>query len=162
MAQLIRGARSSRIAAALAWLGAQQQERHGLKVEIAVRPKDFVLDAECAVLAFQCARELLWNVVKHAQANQATVSYKLEDGELTVEVADDGRGFDPDSRARQMIRRGDNFGLLSSANESSVSAANLKSTSQPGQGTRVRFTLPAPPSEIAPAVTHAPHQRGRP
>ncbi|HSQ13459.1 MAG TPA: response regulator, partial [Candidatus Deferrimicrobium sp.] len=33
-----------------------------------------------------------------------------------------------------------------------LSGGKLEVTSQPGQGTRVRFTLPAPPSKMAPAV----------
>ena len=139
---------------ALAWLGAQQQERHGLKVELRGDAEGFLLDAERADVAFQCARELLWNVVKHAQANQATISYALADGELTVEVADDGRGLDPD-RVRGGDRGGDNFGLFIIRDRVKRVGGKFEIASQPGQGTRVRFTLPAPPTEVAPTVSDA-------
>jgi PAS domain S-box-containing protein len=139
---------------ALAWLGAQQQERHGLKVELRGEAEGFLLDADRADLAFQCARELLWNVVKHAQANQANVSYALADGELTVEVADDGRGFNPDS-LRGDDHDGDNFGLFIIRERVKRLGGKFEIASQPGQGARLRFTLPAPPIEVAPTVTHA-------
>ena len=139
--------------AALTWLAAQQQERHGLKIEISGAAEGFVLDEECSVLAYQCTRELLWNIVKHAQANQALVSYKIEHGELTIEVADDGRGFDVES----LHANGngvEKFGLFSIRERLELSGGKLEVTSQPGRGTRVRFTLPAPPSEMAPALAH--------
>lgn len=139
--------------AALTWLAAQQQERHGLKIEIGGAAEGFALDEECSVLAYQCVRELLWNIVKHAQANQALVSYKIEHCELTIEVADDGRGFDLESL--QASGNGvEKFGLFSIRERLELSGGKLEVTSQPGRGTRVRFTLPAPPSEMAPAVAH--------
>ena len=139
--------------AALTWLAAQQQERHGLKIEISGAAEGFVLDEECSVLAYQCTRELLWNIVKHAQANQALVSYKIEHGELTIEVADDGRGFDVES-LRANGNGVEKFGLFSIRERLELSGGKLEVTSQPGRGTRVRFTLPAPPSEMAPALAH--------
>ncbi|MGZ9272515.1 MAG: response regulator, partial [Candidatus Binatia bacterium] len=139
---------------ALAWLGAQQQERHGLKVELRGEAEGFLLDADRADVAFQCARELLWNVVKHAQANQAIISYVLADGELTVEVADDGRGLDPDS-VRGDDRGGDNFGLFIIRERVKRVGGKFEIASQPGQGTMVRFALPAPPTAVAPTVSDA-------
>ncbi|MGZ9257524.1 MAG: ATP-binding protein, partial [Candidatus Binatia bacterium] len=132
---------------ALAWLGAQQQERHGLKVELRGEAEGFLLDADRADVAFQCARELLWNVVKHAQANQAIISYVLADGELTIEVADDGRGLDPDS-VRGDDRGGDNFGLFIIRERVKRVGGKFEIASQPGQGTMVRFALPASPTEV--------------
>ncbi len=139
--------------AALTWLAAQQQERHGLKIEIGGAAEGFALDEECSVLAYQCVRELLWNIVKHAQANHALVSYKIEHGALTIEVADDGRGFDLES-LHASGNGVEKFGLFSIRERLELSGGKLEVTSQPGRGTRVRFTLPAPPSEMAPAVTH--------
>jgi PAS domain S-box-containing protein len=139
--------------AALTWLAAQQQERHGLKIEIGGAAEGFALDEETSVLAYQCVRELLWNIVKHAQANQALVSYKIEDGALTIDIADDGRGFDLESL--QASGNGvEKFGLFSIRERLELSGGKLEVASQPGQGTRVRFTLPALPSEMAPTVTH--------
>ena len=69
--------------AALAWLGEQMEQQHELRVEVVGNPAGFVLDEARAILAFQCVRELLWNVVKHGATKEARVSYELKNGELT-------------------------------------------------------------------------------
>ena len=121
--------------AALTWLAAQQQERHGLKIEVGGTAEGFVLDEECSVLAYQCVRELLWNIVKHAQANQALVSYKIEHCELTIEVADDGQGFDVES-LHASGNGVEKFGLFSIRERLELSGGKLEVTSQPGRGTQ--------------------------
>ncbi|WP_203780506.1 ATP-binding protein [Paractinoplanes rishiriensis] len=45
--------------------------------------------------AWYVLSEALTNVVKHAQANEVQVLLGRPDGQLTVEVRDDGTGFDP-------------------------------------------------------------------
>ena len=47
------------------------------------------------VLLFNAARELLANVVKHAQATRVRVAIGLSDGVATLTVADDGAGIPP-------------------------------------------------------------------
>ena len=42
-------------------------------------------------------QEALTNIVKHAGARRVRVRAHESDTELTIEIADDGRGFDPDS-----------------------------------------------------------------
>ena len=45
------------------------------------------------VLLFNCVRELLFNVVKHAEASRAVVKLQWLEGSLRIEVCDDGKGF---------------------------------------------------------------------
>ncbi len=52
---------------------------------------------ELRILLFESVRELLFNVVKHAKANEARVTItRLGDEEVQIEVADRGVGFKPD------------------------------------------------------------------
>jgi CheY-like chemotaxis protein len=143
--------------AALAWLGDRMQ-RQNLTVEVSGEPDDFELDEDRAVLAFQCARELLWNVAKHAHANRATVFYRLRDGELTIEVADDGNGFDP-KEATDRVTESQKFGLFSIGERLELHGGRLDVQSTPGQGTRATLTVPvdqvqrSPITPTQPAVT---------
>ncbi len=55
------------------------------------------LDSELETTVYRVLQEALTNVAKHAQASRARVSARLTDGEVVVEVQDDGVGFEAES-----------------------------------------------------------------
>lgn len=81
-------------------------------------------------------REALANVVKHAHATAAQIRIEVEDSRVTVEIEDDGQGFDPASA------RAGHFGLESMRSRADEIGANLKISSSPGHGTVVRVEVP--------------------
>lgn len=83
-----------------------------------------------AAVYFSCL-EALQNVAKYAEASSATVTLAQSNGNLTFEVADDGRGFDPAT-----VRSG--TGLQGIADRLSALHGELSIRSEPGAGTRVR------------------------
>ncbi|HNG55431.1 MAG TPA: response regulator, partial [Nitrospira sp.] len=77
----------------LTWL-AEQMQRHGLPVAMQQQMAALALPEDQAVLLFQSVRELLFNVLKHAKATQATVTVRIaEHHRLEIIVSDDGCGF---------------------------------------------------------------------
>src|SRR2546425_5359963 len=54
----------------------------------------YAQEAEAAV--YFCCLEAMQNVAKYAEASSVRVKLGIEDGELTFEVSDDGKGFDPE------------------------------------------------------------------
>jgi signal transduction histidine kinase/ActR/RegA family two-component response regulator len=81
------------LTAGLLWLGSQMK-RHDLNVTVHVPDTGIVLPEDQAVLLFQSVRELLINISKDAQSNEASVVLRSADGRLTIEVRDHGIGFD--------------------------------------------------------------------
>ena len=78
--------------------------------------------------------EALTNAVKHANADAASVRIAAHDGELTVEVADDGvGGADPDGGGTGLRGLGDRVGALDGA---------LELSSPPDGGTLLRARIP--------------------
>ena len=69
--------------------------RHGLRVEVDGRPTASRWREDDAVFLFQCARELLWNVVKHGDTDRATIAYGRDGSRVSLAVVDNGKGFDP-------------------------------------------------------------------
>jgi PAS domain S-box-containing protein len=132
------------VPAALAWLG-DQMRRYDLTVEVAGEPDDFELDEDHAVLVFQCARELLWNVIKHAQTDRAKIFYRLGDGELTLQVTDEGKGFDSEGLAERSAAA-ERFGLFSIGERLELHGGRLDVHSMPGQGTRAILSVPVNPT----------------
>jgi PAS domain S-box-containing protein len=81
------------LGAAIESLAGEHGRRGGLEVDVVVGPE---AEGPHDRLVLSVARELLTNVVKHAQATRASVRVAVEDGSVTLEVADDGRGLPPD------------------------------------------------------------------
>ncbi|MCX6910535.1 MAG: triple tyrosine motif-containing protein, partial [Verrucomicrobia bacterium] len=81
------------------------------------------------------AKEALHNAVKHAAATEIKLSVALEPQSLRVQIADNGRGFDPAARAA-------GHGLANMRERLTTIGGSCQIESALGQGTRVTFTLP--------------------
>jgi two-component system, NarL family, sensor kinase len=91
-------------------------------------------------LIFSAARELLSNVVHHADARQVTIRLVgLADG-LELVVEDDGRGFPPE-RLSEKLADG-HVGLASQRVRIEAAGGTMEIVSQPGNGTRVAIRVP--------------------
>jgi PAS domain S-box-containing protein len=130
--------------AGLKWLGQQMQSR-GLNVMVDVaKAGEFYLSENCAVLLYQSVRELLINVLKHANCQEATVHLQQEDGKLRIEIYDDGSGFDLVVAPADYIitAMSSKFGLYSIRERMKALGGRFELTSGPGKGTRATLLLP--------------------
>jgi signal transduction histidine kinase len=110
------------------------ESRAGLKADL-----DCVGEARLAAETehelFRLAQEALNNVLKHAHARTVQVRLELASAYATLEVCDDGGGFDTSSKNRDhgLDRMGDIAARL---------CGTLSVESSIGRGTRVRATVP--------------------
>ena len=121
----------------LRWLVGQMHELHGLTVALQAGRFPRALDAAVRVLLFQIVRELLFNVVKHAGVDRATVDLRAVDGHVEVEVADEGSGFDV-----AVSEHEEGFGLFTVRKRLEMLGGHLEIASVPGEGTRVTLFAP--------------------
>jgi two-component system NarL family sensor kinase len=91
-------------------------------------------------LVFSAARELLANVVRHAEAKRVSVRLAEDGGELELAVEDDGRGFPPERLAQQLANG--HVGLASQRVRVEAAGGSMDVSSAPGDGTRVAIRLP--------------------
>ena len=99
------------------------------------------VDNTIATAAYRIAQEALTNVARHAGAAHAEVTLKMNgDGTMLLEVADDGRGFDP-----EQFTESDMLGLAGMRERAALVGGSLAVLSQPGQGTVVSFRVPLHP-----------------
>lgn len=137
------------LADALGWLVRQMQELHGLDVSLVAEHAFCMSDRDMRLLLFQVVRELLFNTVKHAGTDRATVELREEDGGLVVCIRDEGRGFDVEASAAR-VGRGGGLGLFSVRERLALFGGSLEVMSAPGQGTRITVKVPvqlaAPPA----------------
>jgi len=95
---------------ALAWLASHATRRFGLKVSCVAPALIPALDPNLAVVLFQCARELVYNLAKHAAASAGWIELDSVAHEIRLVVSDNGKGFRPASGQQ---RGGGGYGLFS-------------------------------------------------
>jgi signal transduction histidine kinase len=101
---------------------------------------DAVEPSEGVVLVLsQVVRELLFNVIKHANASTASVSLQHEANKLRITVTDDGVGLTGDLNGR-------GFGLADARSRLNDLGGRFEFGSKDGMGTRVVLELPLDPS----------------
>ena len=82
-------------------------------------------------------QEALANVVKHARATRAQVTFDVEGGAARITVRDDGAGFDPEERRGRQA-----FGLETMRERAETVGGTFAITSARGSGTLVEVRLP--------------------
>src|SRR6478672_3472632 len=96
---------------------------------------------------YRIAQECLQNVVKHAQATTARLTFAVDAGDpadtARLEIVDDGIGFDTFERPLGSDEMG-GYGLLSMAERAEIVGGRLNIRSRPGSGTTVTATIPLP------------------
>jgi PAS domain S-box-containing protein len=131
------------LAAGLLWLQRRMEEKHGLKVEVQADPAADPKDENLRVFVFEAARELLFNIVKHAQTQEARVTLaKTEEGKLRLEVQDHGVGCDPEWSLGP-TEKGRGFGLFSLRERLDLLGGQMEVETAPGQGMRVVVVVPS-------------------
>lgn len=85
---------------------------------------------------YRIAREAMHNAVKHAGGCRLSVRLGESAGRMVLDVADDGRGFDPS------VTPSGHYGLVFMRERAASIGATIEITSSPGAGTRVRAAVP--------------------
>ena len=123
-------------AAVAEWLTERIKEKHGIATEFEDDGLSKPLDDDIRILLFRDVRELLTNVVRHADAHRVKVSIRKVDSQISVSVEDDGVGFDP-AEAASMAAETNGFGLFSIREQLEELGGHLEIKSAPGRGSRV-------------------------
>ena len=96
-------------------------------------PRSLSLEVRDAL--FRIGREAITNVLRHAQAETITLRIRYEYRTVTLEIIDDGCGFDPETHA-------DDFGLRGMRSRSAAIGATLEVISDLGYGTSILIRAP--------------------
>jgi PAS domain S-box-containing protein len=93
------------------------------------------LPAKQSVELLRILQEALANVRRHSAARNVEVGLRMDEEAILIEVADDGRGFDPGS-----AREG--FGLSGMRERVEGLGGKIEVKSRPGEGTKVTVRVP--------------------
>ncbi|MCB9366131.1 MAG: ATP-binding protein [Calditrichaeota bacterium] len=79
---------------ALEWLCEQFETRHDMRIRAIVPKRGVELSEDQRIILFRCTQELLTNAVKYSHATLISVSLEITDESVSVQVKDNGVGFD--------------------------------------------------------------------
>jgi PAS domain S-box-containing protein len=128
--------------AAVEWFAKHVRSQHGIMVEVQKDMTPIPMDDEIKVLLFRSVRELMINIVKHAQARNARVTIRREDDSINIAVEDDGVGIKdllPDTR----LKSNSGFGLFSIRERLHYLGGQVQVESEYGRGTRITLMVPS-------------------
>lgn len=122
---------------ALRELCVEFSQRTHLEVTCQVDEAVRQLTLPVAETLWRTAQEGLTNVEKHAQASRVSLLLNVNHGQVTMEIHDNGLGFDPDQ-----ARSDGHYGLVGMQERLAGIGGQLILESQPGQGTRLEVQVP--------------------
>nr|WP_238352959.1 sensor histidine kinase [Kribbella solani] len=118
----------------------QWSERTGVPAEFTLTGTAQHLHGEFAATILRITQEALANVSKHAAATRVGVTLSFMDSEVTVDIRDDGKGFDPLALPARSGTGG--FGLEGMRARAERIAGSLTIEAEPGFGTAVSARVP--------------------
>jgi PAS domain S-box-containing protein len=122
---------------AMEWQSEEFEKR--FKIETVFKANITVLDidAEVSTGLFRVFQESLTNILRHAKASRVNASLHLEHESLTLQITDNGVGFEVDNIGEKKT-----LGLLGMKERTLMMGGTYHITSDPGMGTTVLITVP--------------------
>jgi signal transduction histidine kinase len=114
---------------------------HGVNAELITTGTPRPLLPEIETTLLRTAQEALANVARHAAANRVALTLSYMEDLVTLDVRDDGAGFDPQAAREPGLDGG--YGLSAMRERVSRIAGTLEVESEPGGGTAVSACVPA-------------------
>jgi len=121
---------------AVEWLTERFYVQHNIKMLCKDDGKAKPLGNDVRIVLFRSVRELLINIIKHANAKKVIVSIKKEKKYIKISIADDGIGFDV-SKIESKVEKNVGFGFFSIREHLEYLGGHLDVDSKPGKGTRI-------------------------
>lgn len=118
-----------------------QKSNSDLRVNLELMPDGNSLPEQVRLAFYRIYQTSFTNIVRHAEADQATIRLTLDEENVILEVEDDGKGFVVPSRWITLARGG-HLGIVGAAERAEALGGKFEVYSAPGKGTRIRVTIP--------------------
>ena len=121
------------------------EAKHRLTVKSRFRGSLDHLDDDMKIIIYRIIKEIIHNSIKHARADCINIIIDNTNNHLSVDVSDNGVGFDPGSVSKGYYT-GDGFGLFDIREKINHLNGRLAIHSTPGSGTRIGLSVPLNPA----------------
>ncbi|MDP1990545.1 MAG: histidine kinase [Syntrophales bacterium] len=127
---------------AVDWLAEDILESNGVAFGLKVTGSPDMPAGDTRIIIVKAIREILVNVVKHAQAKSVEISIRTEGDDIAVEIRDDGIGFDTDAVLPASLSDRQRLGIFTIRERMAYLKGRFLITSEPGRGTSVTLSVP--------------------
>jgi len=125
------------LAAAVEWHTREFTKRTSIEVKLQQTADFPSMNDAMTTGVYRIIQEALTNVARHSEATRAEVTMRLNNGDLQVEIADNGKGLD-----QAMIVHPESLGILSMQERARMLGGKLVITSERGKGTNIVLSAP--------------------
>lgn len=126
------------LSAAIEWQAEEFEKRTGIRCSVTIHPEEITFDKDRNTALFRILQETLTNIARHAEATEANINLRLEDGLIELQVKDNGRGI----REEEQIGP-QSFGLMGMRERAIMFGGNAVIQGTPDGGTIVTVKIPA-------------------
>lgn len=126
------------LVAALEYLARQAREEGSVQASVVSDVRAPEIPRAVAAVLYRVAQESLANALRHSGGSSVRLTLTAARGTATLEVVDDGKGFD----VAEAERRRPGMGLFSMRERVSLVDGRMAIDSAPGKGTRIIATVP--------------------
>jgi signal transduction histidine kinase len=131
---------------AIRWYAERQLVARGVAVRCEFPESDRRLPPLVETALFRVSQEAISNIARHAGAEQVLIQGNIRGDTLTIEIEDDGQGFDP-AEAGKPSPDGHGWGLLGITERVEAIGGQIDIDTAPGQGVRMVVTVKIPAME---------------
>jgi two-component system, NarL family, sensor histidine kinase UhpB len=127
------------LAPAVRWQAAEFQKHTGIPIEVEAPDTDGKIQRDTALALFRIFQETLTNVARHAKATRVWVDLAVSEKGYVLQVRDDGAGM-----SKKDLVKATSHGLRGMRERAQQFGGDVSVTSEPGQGTTLVASVPAP------------------
>ena len=122
------------------WL-ARQMKNYNLDILVKDDGQQKPVSEENHIILYESVRELCFNVVKHAEVDEATIKLNRVGNQVHIIVEDSGKGFNVQKEKKHFEING-GYGLFNVNERMKRLGGTMTIESQPDKGTKVLLTAP--------------------
>jgi signal transduction histidine kinase len=123
--------------AAIEWQATEFESQTGIQCQVRTETQDTSWDQDLSTAFFRIFQEALTNVMRHAAASRVEVRLAEQNGEVLLEVRDNGRGI-----TEAELRNSKSIGLLGMQERAALLGGEVSWHGKPGKGTLVTVKIP--------------------